>query len=213
MNKRITLSAALIVMLVTALTGSALAVTVAGPAAVSTGDTVVVTVSAPDPDPGVSGRVMVEGLRVESVEGGWSSMRDLLLLAKEGKSVSTYTCTVTARAGENVTFAVTDVTVSDGVTDSPGTSDAWTATVEGAFAPGTGTASSDPASAGNKEPDRDEGVENASSAGVTSKTTSGAKDGLPKTADASLDLWTLGLISAACAIIAILAGKRAFSEE
>ena len=229
MNKKILLSAAVAVMLVAALAVTAFAVGVSGPSSVDTGDTITITVSGSGE--GTSGKISTSGLDITSVSGGMSTASDLLLLSEYGGMTATYTCTVTAGAGETASFSVSDVTVSDGTSDSPGEGGSWSATVAGASEPSdepSSEPSDEPSQNPSSEPSGDASASASASgsaapggqtthkpgtSGSVKPGTSGKTDNMPKTGDATMDLWTLAVIAAACATVAVVAGKKVFSHK
>lgn len=129
--KKILLSTAVAVVLVAALAVTAFAVGVSGPSSVATGDKIDITVTGSEQ--GTSGRVSVSGLRVDSVSGDLSSPSDFLVLADgPGGLTATYSCTVTAEAGETASFSVSNVVVSNGEYDFAAADGSWSARVPAA---------------------------------------------------------------------------------
>lgn len=154
--KKVMLSAVLAVVLVAALAATSLAIDVSGPGTVEPGSTITIEVTGEGA--GISGAVETEGLMVTGATGGFSTVNDVLLVDTHGGLTATYTCRVTAKAGENVSFDVTDVIVSDGTVDRPASGAQWRAAVDDAaeptIAPTQTQAPADEPSA-TQEPDTD----------------------------------------------------------
>lgn len=212
MKRRIMMSTLLTALLVTAFVGTACAVDVDGPPSVKAGDTITVTVSGEGA--GLSGHITTSGLRVLQANGGFSTARDVLLLRDYGNMSAQYTCEVTASEGEMVTFEVSRVTVSDGRTDVRGASQSWAASVVAMETPAkTSAESSDSENARVPSQAGHSSSLTGLSRGSAVYAPADAPDQVPRTGDATLDLWTLGLICAACAAIAIIAGSKALSQK
>lgn len=125
--KKVLSSVVLAVFLIAALATVSLAVDVSGPGTVEPGETVTITVTGSGE--ATSGLVSVQGMTVQEASGGFSSTNDLLVLKSHGGLTATYTCRVTANPGERVSFSVSNVVVSNGSEDQPGTDGSWRAVV------------------------------------------------------------------------------------
>lgn len=238
--KKILWSAVLAVVLVAALGATSLAISVSGPETVETGDTVNITVTGEGA--GISGTVETEGLTVTDAKGGFSTTQDVLLVDAHGGLTATYTCRVTAKDGERVSFNVTDVVVSDGTEDFPGKSAGWSARVDDAEPTSAPTDTQAPTSVPPAEPiDTDaptdqptddqggaittqtpeptdtDGTDKPADAGTQktpapSQSAADRTEHLPKTADSSLDLWTFLSIGAGLAVIIVIAGRKVYAR-
>lgn len=230
MNKKVLLSAAVAVMLVAALAVTAFAASsISGPGSVEQGETITITVST-DAN-GFSGNVSTSGLEVISGTGGMSNASSVIILADMGGNTATYTCRVTGEPGSTVSFSLSNCKESDGQSDTDVTVAPWSATVAGGSEP-----SQEPTQRPTQEPSQEptqvptssveptasgtatstaSGAPGASvspSAGTSAKPSSGTQDKMPKTGDATMDLWTLVIIAAACGAVAIVAGKKVLSR-
>ncbi|MBD5559677.1 MAG: hypothetical protein HDQ87_04875 [Clostridia bacterium] len=222
MKRKTLLSISVAVLLVVAMSATVFAaadssVSVSGPGSISTGQTISITVTGTGL--GIDGSVSTEGLTVDSVSNQFSSLGHVVLLPMMGTNQVTYTCTVTAGAGETASFAVVDVTAADendGVFSISG--DSWSATV-----PGGGSDEPEPSASSGTTPSTapsgqptggatNGGSGTGSGSNGGSSTGSGNTDKMPKTGDATMDLWVLAVIAAGCAGAAVVAGKKVFAK-
>ena len=215
------ISMAVVLVVALAATGLAAAagsVSVSGPSSISTGQQVQITVSGTGD--GVNGTVAVSNLTIDSISNQFSSASGVVLLPSFGTASVVYTCTVTAGAGETASFSVTGATAAgpdNTVVDIPGAS--WSATVA-AENPSTPTPDqpdqpdqpATPTEGNNGGSSNQGGSSNSGSQSGTSSS-NGSTDKMPKTGDATMDLWTLAVIAAGCVGIAVFAGKKAFSAR
>ena len=217
MRKKALISAAVAVMLVAAFAAVAFAagVSVSGPSSISTGETIQITVTGAGE--GASGSVSTSGLDVVSVSGApLSDTSNFVVADALGGLSATYNCTVTAGAGETASFTVSGVTISNGTQDEPGDGGSWSATVAGGTEP-TQEPSTQPTGDASAQPSGSAGASASAGSSSSVKPGTSAKpgttDNMPKTGDATMDLWTLAIIAAACAAVAVVAGKKVFSHK
>ena len=225
--KKFLFGASLAIVLVAALAATAFAVDITGlPDTVEPGQTVQITVTGSES--GTSGKISTSGLSISNVSGDFSTPQDFVVVEPVGGLSVVYTCTVTAPAGDTVSFSVSDVVLSNGDRDATGEAASVSAAVESAAEPTqepTSVPTDEPTTQPSVQPSAAPGgqttasaapsgsVKPASGAAATAKPAAGSgKDKLPKTADASMDLWTLAAAAGACAGIAVIAGRKAFSK-
>lgn len=229
--RKVLFSASLAIVLVAALAATAFAVDITGlPDTVEPGQTVQITVTGSES--GTSGKISTSGLAISSVSGDFSTPQDFVVVEPVGGLSVVYSCTVTASAGETVSFSVSDVVLSNGDRDASGEAASVSAAVGSPEDPTqaptsapTDDATAQPSVQPSVQPSSAPGgqttasarpsgsVKPASGAAATAKPAAGSgKDKLPKTADASMDLWTLAAAAGACAGIAVIAGRKAFSK-
>lgn len=122
--------AAMIATLVMVMTFSvsALAISVSGPQSVETGQVVTLTIDGGNVD-GVTGDITTSGLELISYSGGLSDETSILLLADLGGMTGTYTYRVTAQAGQNASFTISNVMEAVNDVDTPAAGAQWTARV------------------------------------------------------------------------------------
>ena len=223
MKKKMLVSISIALVMVAALAVTALAgASVSGPATVKPGDTIQVTISGTGQ--GVNGTVTTSGLECTGVSSQLSAPGAFVLLPDYGTSSVTYTYRVTAASGQvsvtlsNVTESVNDqpqaaagstwsadVIADTTPTDEPSQQPSGTPTDEPSQAP-SGTPSGEPSG------DASASVKPGTSASVKpGAATADGKDKLPKTGDATMDLWVLAVIAAGAVSTAVIAGKKVFS--
>ncbi len=180
-----------------------------------TGDTVTVTVSTTDR--GLNADVQVSGLEITGVSGGMSTEENVNLIADLGGSQSVYTCVVTAEEGQDYSFTLTNVEVSvEGSGLQSEADKTVSGTVEAAPAPSgdpsepTQQPSEDP-SEPTQQPSEPTGEPSAQ---PSDSQNADELDDVPKTGDATTDLWVLAVVGiAAAATVAVVAGKKVFSHK
>lgn len=168
-----------------------------------TGDTITVTVSTSDK--GMSADVEVQGLDITGVTGGMSTESDVVLY--QGNTTATYTCVVTAEEGQDYSFTLTNVEVSlnEGGLQSEDNA-AVSGTVEAAVDPQPSTQPSE-----DPQPSEPTGEPSAQ---PSDSQNADELDDVPKTGDATTDLWVLAVVGiAAAATVAVVAGKKVFSHK
>lgn len=240
MRKRLLVSICVTVMLVAALAATAFAgVTVTGPDNVTTNSEIQIKVTGTMK--GLSANITTTGLQFVSVNGGLSDEGTIILLDDYGGMEGTYTYKVTAASGQEVSFALTAVTESDGERDIPGDNLTWSGTVGGSFTTTTtqptptangnaGTQNTSPAGGTAAAPTvgaTDAGVPGAvtdgaatltpvptidATAAEATPTVSAEATAGPHTADGSVNIWLLCIGAAACAVIAVLVGRKMFRQ-
>lgn len=227
--KKVLLSTCLAIVLVAAFAVTALAVSVSGPGnEVEPGETVTLTVTGEGE--GTAGKVRTQGLEITSVSGDFSTPTDFFVIGATGGMSATYTCRVTASAGQPVSFTVYDVTVSDGQKDSAGTGGSWEATAASPAEPTarpdepTQTPTDEPTLQPSGEPSSPDGEQSVQPTGgdggqqgapgnkPSAAPTNAQGDRLPKTGDTTLDIWTLLVIAGCCTAVVLVAGKKVFSK-
>ena len=179
-----------------------------------TGDTVTVTVSTTDR--GLNADVQVSGLEITGVSGGMITEENVNLIADLGGSQSVYTCVVTAEEGQDYSFTLTNVEVSVEGSGLQSEADKMVSgTVEAAPAP-----SEDPQPSTQPSEDPSEPTQQPSeptgepSAQPSDSQNADELDDVPKTGDATTDLWVLAVVGiAAAATVAVVAGKKVFSHK
>lgn len=136
--------------------------------------------------------------------------------ASVNSATVTYTYTVTGEAGEAYSFALTNVVCSDGESDVEETVAPVTGTVEAAPVPSgdpsepTQQPSEDP-SEPTQQPSEPTGEPSAQ---PSDSQNADELDDVPKTGDATTDLWVLAVVGiAAAATVAVVAGKKVFSHK
>ncbi|WP_353422805.1 hypothetical protein [Christensenella massiliensis] len=136
--------------------------------------------------------------------------------ASVNSATVTYTYTVTGEAGEAYSFALANVVCSDGSSDVEETVAPVTGTVEAAPAPSgdpsepTQQPSEDP-SEPTQQPSEPTGEPSAQ---PSDSQNADELDDVPKTGDATTDLWVLAAVGiAAAAAVAVVAGKKVFSHK
>ena len=128
MGKKTLVSVCLTVVLVAALSTAALAaVDVQAPDTVTSGSEIQIKVTGTTM--GLAANVATTGLEFVSVNGGLSDESSIILLKDVGGMEGVYTYRVTAAEGEQVSFALTRVTESDGEQDIPEDNITWAGTV------------------------------------------------------------------------------------
>ncbi len=180
-----------------------------------TGDTVTVTVSTTDRVRNAD--VQVSGLEITGVSGGMSTEENVNLIADLGGSQSVYTCVVTAEEGQDYSFTLTNVEVSvEGSGLQSEADKTVSGTVEAAPAPSgdpsepTQQPSEDP-SEPTQQPSEPTGEPSAQ---PSDSQNADELDDVPKTGDATTDLWVLAVVGiAAAATVAVVAGKKVFSHK
>lgn len=211
MKRKMLISMAVAVVLVMALAATAMAaVSISGPSSVNTGDTIQVTVSGTGD--GVNGAVSTQGLEFVSVSNNMCAQGAFVLLPNYGTTSATYTYTVTAGAGETVSVTLSNCEEAQGDTAVSIPGDSWSATVPAGQTPSEPsdqpTNSSEPTSTATNGGSSNGGGSGSGSSG----TGSGNTDKMPKTGDATMDLWTLCVIAAGATGIAVFAGRKAFQK-
>ena len=207
MKKKMLVSISIALVMVAALAVTALAgASVSGPEAVKPGDTIQVTISGTGQ--GVNGTVTASGLECTGVSSQLSAPGAFVLLPDYGTSSVTYTYRVTAASGQ---VSVTLSNVTDSVNDQPqaAAGSTWSADV---IADTTPTDEPSQVPSGEPSGDASASVKPGTSASVKpGAATADGKDKLPKTGDATMDLWVLAVIAAGAVSTAVIAGKKAFS--
>lgn len=215
-----------VLMLCMLWTGTALAASVSGTTP-ETGQNITVTFSTNAA--GLSAGISTTGLEFVSSEG-FGNAKNLLILAPISGGSINYTYRVVARPGETVSVTLSDVVETDGETDMPQPSVSWSASVGGTDAPPMITPIPEPPASPSpsptetdSEPDQpgptespaptDAPMNNGASitqkpAGTPSPTPERHPDPYPKTGDGSVELWVLVVAGAACAVIAVIAGRK-----
>ena len=219
MKKKMLVSISIALVMVAALAVTALAgASVSGPEAVKPGDTIQVTISGTGQ--GVNGTVTASGLECTGVSSQLSAPGAFVLLPDYGTSSVTYTYRVTAASGQ---VSVTLSNVTESVNDQPqaAAGSTWSAQVIADTTPTdepsqqpSGTPSDEPSQAPTDEPsgDASASVKPGTSASVKpGSVAADGKDKLPKTGDATMDLWVLAVIAAGAVSTAVIAGKKVFS--
>lgn len=181
-----------------------------------TGDTVTVTVSTTDR--GLNADVQVSGLEITGVSGGMSTEENVNLIADLGGSQSVYTCVVTAEEGQDYSFTLTNVEVSvEGSGLQSEADKTVTGTVEAAVDPQPSTQPSEdpqpsePTGEPTQQPSEPTGEPSAQ---PSDSQNADELDDVPKTGDATTDLWVLAVVGiAAAATVAVVAGKKVFSHK
>ena len=138
------------------------------------------------------------------------------LIADLGGSQSVYTCVVTAEEGQDYSFTLTNVEVSvEGSGLQSEADKTVSGTVEAAPAP-----SEDPQPSTQPSEDPSEPTQQPSeptgepSAQPSDSQNADELDDVPKTGDATTDLWVLAVVGiAAAATVAVVAGKKVFSHK
>lgn len=220
-RNRLLISIGVAVLLVAALCTTAFAVELTGPETVTPGSEIQIKVTGTMK--GLSANIQTTGLQFVNVDGGLSDEETLILLEDFGGMTGIYTYNVTAQEGETVSFVMTQVTESDGERDIPANNMTWTGTVGGAF----GTETSEPTPTVNTpvqppvaqvSQQAPAAVSNAgaavspvTSAAATASATAQATPG-PETADDSMNIWLLCIGAAACAIVAVVVGRKMFKR-
>ena len=223
MKKKMLVSISIALVMVAALAVTALAgASVSGPSTVKPGDTISVTISGTGQ--GVNGTVTASGLECTGVSSQLSAPGAFVLLPDYGTSSVTYTYRVTAASGQ---VSVTLSNVTESVNDQPqaAAGSTWSAEVIADTTPTdepsqqpSGTPSDEPSQTPSGEPsgepsgDASASVKPGTSASVKpGAATADGKDKLPKTGDATMDLWVLAVIAAGAVSTAVIAGKKVFS--
>ena len=211
MGKKTLVSVCLTVVLVAALSTAALAaVDVQAPDTVTSGSEIQIKVTGTTM--GLAANVATTGLEFVSVNGGLSDESSIILLKDVGGMEGVYTYRVTAAEGEQVSFALTRVTESDGEQDIPEDNITWAGTVGGAFTTVTTqpTATVPPVTVEPTVTVSDAAAGGAATNVETQITAAPSPTDGPVTADASLNIWMLGIAAAACAVAAVLIGRKMF---
>ena len=223
MKRKTLLSISVAVVLVVAMAATAFAsadssISVSGPGSISTGETIQITVNGTGL--GVNADLSVSGLTIDSISNAFSGNSGVVLLPAFGTSSVTYTCTVTAGAGETASFVLSNAQATgdnDDVFSISG--DSWSATVPSASTPTdtptdqpTDEPSSTPSNGGSGSNGGSSSGNGGSSSNGGSSTGSGNADKMPKTGDATMDLWVLAVVAAGCAGAAVVAGKKVFAK-
>lgn len=209
-----------LVLAVTAAVPAFAACTIDAPSAVNAGETIEIKVSGTTR--GLSAIVATTGLQFVSVDGGMSDEHMVLLLGDIGTMVATYTYKVTAASGEGVSFALTDVTESDGTQDILEPSVTWSGMVGGAF-----TTTEEPrpsATAGNTNGSQTPAPTDTASASasptvsaaetpVQTETPAAAATDGPKTGDNAADLWVLWIVAAVAAVVCVFAARKIYKTR
>ena len=221
MKKKMLVSISIALVMVAALAVTALAgASVSGPSTVKPGDTIQVTISGTGQ--GVNGTVTASGLECTGVSSQLSAPGAFVLLPDYGTSSVTYTYRVTAASGQ---VSVTLSNVTESVNDQPqaAAGSTWSADVIADTTPTdepsqqpSGTPSDEPSQAPSGEPSGDASASASVKPGTSASVKPGAatadgKDKLPKTGDATMDLWVLAVIAAGAVSTAVIAGKKVFS--
>lgn len=218
MKRKTLLSISLAALLVVAMAATAFAapgsVSCSGPGSISTGETISITVTGTGL--GINAEVSTSGLSFVSVSNAFSSQGGVVLLPDFGTPSVTYTYTVTAGAGETASFTLSGATSADDNDQVVSISgDSWSATVpanepepsEEPPAPST-----TPGGEQSAAPSSGSGSGGGSNGGTSGGSSSGKTDKMPKTGDATMDLWVLAVIAAGCTGAAVVAGKKVFSR-
>lgn len=222
-------------LLCTVLATTAFAISsISGPASVTEGETIDITVSTTAK--GFSGLVSVSGLRVIGTDGGFSTNERVVLLSDAEAASVTYTCRVTASDGERVSFEIKDAQESDSVQDTDVNVAPWTATVISGSEPNPPTTDPNPpseeptpsteapgptngetptvsASPDNNGQNQGGGAAGAATNGSSSPSGSAGTKKMPKTADSSVNGWILFIVGAAGAGIAVIAGRQVLAQK
>ena len=182
------------------------------------GDTVNITVSCTGNDiGGFEGKVTTSGLKYISDDGQFSNETQLRAM---GSGSVTYTYTVEGQPGDAIKFSLSDVKVGDAAGSSwhnPVGDFAVSGTVEAAVNPQPSTQpsedlqpSEDP-SEPTQQPSEPTGEPSAQ---PSDSQNADELDDVPKTGDATTDLWVLAVVGiAAAATGAVVAGKKVFSHK
>lgn len=238
MKKKILVSVCAALVLVAATWSQAFATaTLDGPSSAATGGTVEFTIRGTEM--GLSAKIKTTGLEFVKAEGGLSDEDVLILLSDYGGMEAKYTYTVTAAAGQPVSFALTDLTESDGRADSYIPSLTWSGTVGGDI-----TTSEGPAPTRTNQPVPTQTVTNPQAAGGANGQAgqpaatdangnpvqtlppadgAGAQSGAPtptpaqtdgpRTGDNTMSVWVWWIVGIAAAIVAVFAGRKAFMKR
>lgn len=220
MRNKLLISICVAMVLVLAVSVTAFAsVEVKGPTSVTAGSTIEIVVTGTEK--GLSANLATTGLEFVSVNGGLSDENTLILLEDFGGMTGTYTYKVTAANGGEVSFAMTSVTESDGQQDIPADNITWSGTVGGSFttvsekptatvAPTIAPATSAPNTAAASNAAGAAASVSSDSAAVSASTAASATATAgPHTADgSSVNIWLLCIGAAACAIVAVVVGRR-----
>ena len=228
MRKKMLIGLAAALIAVFALSSVALAsASVSGPSSVDPGETIQVTISGTGE--GVNGTVNASGLEFVSCSSELSAAGKFVLLPDFGTSSVTYTYRVTAQSGQ-VSVSLTGVTqaVNGEVQNIDGSS--WSASVNASepTQQPTQQPSQQPSQEPSQQPSGEPSTQPSGSAsagasgsvkpGTPGTTTSskpgasGNQDKMPKTGDATMDLWVLAVVAAGAVGTAVVAGKKVFSR-
>lgn len=228
MRKKLLTSIFVAVICIAALSATAFAVELTGPSTVTNGSEIDIKVTGTMK--GLAANVTTTGLEFISVNGGLSDEETLILLEDFGGMEGVYKYRVTAPNGDTVSFALTDVYESDGEQDIPANNMTWSGTVGGSFSTTTSTPNPTQNNAGQQQGAAAGAAQGANSAAVQQSSGAGAvtpalsadaaasasvsavpTDG-PQTADGSVSVWLLCIGAAACAVIAVLIGRKMFKK-
>lgn len=216
MRKKMLIGLAAALITVFALSSVALAaVSISGPSSVDPGQTVQVTISGTGE--GVDGTVNASGLEFVSCDSQLSDAGKFVLLPNYGTPSVTYTYRVTAQSGQvSVSLSGVQEGNADGsVTDISG--DSWAASVNASEPTPSQQPTDEPSQQPSGEPSASgapSGSANPSGApsGSVRPGASGNQDKMPKTGDATMDLWILAVVAAGAVCTAVVAGKKVFSR-
>ena len=214
------LSLTLCVLLVTALSATAFAeaaptCTVSGPQNISTGDTIQIVMNG-DNAGMIDGFVQTSGLSYVDVSVDIANEISFTLMPTGDLTELIYTYTVTAQPGETASFSATDIRVNNGQSTLPNTG--WSAVVAGATASeepseqptdSSGSQTAPPAATGTTG---SSGTSSTGGSGSNTASGSANKDRIPKTGDATTDLWVLAVLACGCSGLALIAARKAFSR-
>lgn len=195
------------------------------PTTVTSGETIHIEVSGTEK--GLSAVIATTGLEFVEVDGGLSSQDMVLLLGDIGGMKATYTYKVTAAAGQGVSFALTDVTESDGTQDIYEPAITWSGMVGGSFttteepttaptATQTAAATVTPTVAPTSTPTVTATVDAAGAISATpipTDSVGAVPTNGPKTGDSSTSLWVLWLIAIAAAAACVFAGRKIYKAR
>lgn len=223
MRRRLLVSTCIAVVLIAALSVTAFAaVEVTGPDSVTTGSTIEIRITGTTM--GLAANIKTTGLEFVNANGGLSDESSVILLKDIGGMEGVYTYRVTATEGQQVSFALTRVTESDGTQDIPMDNITWAGTVGGSFATVTTQPTATVAPAVQTQDVQqtatpaDEATVSAEATITAAPTvttndeataTATATEG-PRTTDGSVNVWILIIAAAACALVAIFVGRKIY---
>ena len=217
-------------MSVTAFAETSATCTVSGPASISAGETIQITVTFVCHEDWYAD-IQTSGLTFVGTSDSLCAQENKIELWGMGQydepdvMALTYTYTVSAQPGETASFSATNIhDFSEPQNSLPNAS--WSATVPGGSEPEQ--PSSQPTDGGSNQPappssngnssnssggtNNSSGNSNSNSNGSSGSAATTNKDRVPKTGDASMDLWILAVLGTACAVITGVAGKKVLTK-
>ena len=198
-----------------------------GPSSVDPGDTVSITISGTGE--GVNGNIQTSGLElVGGPSSNLSSANVFVLLPDFGTDSVTYTYRVTAQSG-TVSVNLTGVTEAvNGETQSINGA-SWSATVNASEPSPSQQPTQQPTQQPSTQPTGEPSAITSATASSSANASlapgasvkpgtsvkpgaNGNQDKMPKTGDATMDLWVLAVVAAGALCTAVVAGKKVFSR-